>query len=106
MKNMRKIRFFQKGTYVSVDYANHDITIIRKDGRGADLSVPGMSMERSTFEKADSLETEIRSFVESVRTRQSPLVSAHDGRNALSVALDIIEQIEASSRTLAESGST
>ncbi len=106
MKNMRKIRFFQKGTYVSVDYANHDITIIRKDGPGTDLPVPGMSMERSTFEKADSLETEIRSFVESVRTRQSPLVSAHDGRNALSVALDIIEQIEASSRTLAESGST
>jgi len=27
MKSMRKIRFFQKDTYVSVDYASHDVTI-------------------------------------------------------------------------------
>ncbi len=96
LKNMRKIRIFQKDTYVSVDYSNRDITIIRKDGQGIDLPIPGMSMERSIFEKADALEAEIGSFVDAVRTRQAPLVSGHDGRNALGVALDIIDQIEAS----------
>jgi predicted dehydrogenase len=94
IKNMRKIRIFQKDAYISVDYAGHDITVIRKDGQGTGLPVPGMSMNRSTFETADSLEAELAAFVESVRTRQTPLVSGRDGRNALRVAMDIIEQIE------------
>jgi len=55
-------------------------------------------MKRSTFEKSDALGAELRSFVDAVKTRQAPLVSGHDGRNALGVALDIIEQIEASSK--------
>ena len=103
LKNMRKIRIFQKDAYVSVDYSSHDITVIRRDGQGIDLPIPGMSMQRSTFEKSDALGAELRSFVDAVKTRQAPLVSGHDGRNALGVALDIIEQIEASSkRVLAE----
>ncbi len=106
MKNMRKVRIFQKDTYISVDYANHDVIVIRKNGQGTDLPIPGMSMQRSTFEKADSLQAELGSFVESVRTRQAPLVSGRDGRNALRVALDIIEQIEVANRkVLADSGS-
>jgi len=100
MKNMRKIRIFQKDTYVSVDYAGSSITIIRKDGQGAGLPIPGMSMERSSFEKADSLQSELGAFVESVKSRQAPLVSARDGRNALCVALGVIEQIEESSRKI------
>ncbi|RLI67756.1 MAG: gfo/Idh/MocA family oxidoreductase, partial [Candidatus Gerdarchaeota archaeon] len=96
MKTMRKIRFFQKDTYVSVDYANHDITVIEKDGKGTRLPVPGMSMNRSKFEKADSLDAELKAFVRSVRTRQPPLVTGSDGRNALQVAIDIVRQIEAS----------
>lgn len=98
LKNMRKIRVFQKDTYVSVDYSSHDITIIRRDGQGIDLPIPGMSMERSTFEKSDALGDELRAFVDAVKTRQAPLVSGHDGRNALGVALDIVEQIEANSK--------
>jgi len=100
MKNMRKIRIFQKDTYASVDYAGSSITIIRKDGQGAGLPIPGMSMERSCFEKADSLQSELGAFVESVKSRQAPLVSARDGRNALCVALGVIEQIEESSRKI------
>jgi predicted dehydrogenase len=98
MKDMRKIRIFQKDAYVSVDYANHSIMIIRKDDQGTGLPVPGMSMERSNFDKADSLETELRSFVDSVKTRQIPLVSGRDGRNALRVALSIMDQIEATNK--------
>jgi predicted dehydrogenase len=98
MKDMRKIRIFQKDAYVSVDYANHGIMIIRKDDQGTGLPVPGMSMERSNFDKADSLETELRSFVDSVKTRQTPLVSGRDGRNALRVALSIMDQIKATNK--------
>ncbi len=98
MKTMRKIRFFQKDTYVSVDYASHDVTVIQKDGKGTKLPVPGMSMNRSKFEKADSLDAELKAFVQSVRTRQPPLVTGSDGRNALQVAIDIVRQIETSAR--------
>jgi len=93
LKNMRKIRIFQKDAYISVDYANHEITIIRKGGKGIAIPIPGMSLERSTFEEADSLEAELGSFVQSVRNREAPLVSARDGRNALRVALSITDQI-------------
>ena len=98
MKNVRKIRIFQKNTYVAVDYAGRGITIIRKDGQGTSLPVPGMSMERSTFETGDSLEDELAAFVRSVKDRQPPLVSGKDGRNALRVATEIIQQIETSRR--------
>jgi predicted dehydrogenase len=95
---MRKIRIFQKDTYVSLDYANHDITIIRKDGTGTELPIPGMSLQRTSFEEADSLESELKAFVQSARNREAPLVSGRDGRNALRVALSIMDQIEATNK--------
>ena len=100
MKSMRKIRFFQKDTYISVDYADHDITVVRKDDKGTSLPVPGMSMDRLTFDKADSLKAEIESFIASVQTRRRPLASGLDGRKALKVAIDIVNQITASSKTM------
>ncbi len=53
-----------------------------------------MSLERTSFEEADSLESELEAFVRSVRLREAPLVSGKDGRNALQVALSITDQIE------------
>ncbi len=94
LKNMRKIRIFQKDTYVSVDYANHEMAVFRKDGKGSALPIPGVSFEPKKFEKADSLKSELEAFVRSVRTREVPVVSGMDGRNALGVALSIIDQIE------------
>ncbi|NVL89753.1 MAG: Gfo/Idh/MocA family oxidoreductase [Desulfobacterales bacterium] len=106
LKNMRKIRVFQKDTYVSVDYANHEIAVIQRDGQGIELPIPGMSLEHKTFEKADSLESELGAFVHSVRSREAPLVSGQDGRNALRVALSIMDQIEATNKKfLGKSGS-
>jgi len=102
LKNMRKIRIFQKDTYVSVDYANHEIAVIQRDGQGIELPIPGMSLEHKTFEKADSLESELGAFVHSVRNREAPLVSGQDGRNALRVALSIMDQIEATNKKFLE----
>lgn len=95
LKTMRKIRIFQKDTYVAVDYANHEINIIRKDANATGLPIPGMSFERMGFQEADSLESELEAFVRAVRNRETPLVSGRDGRNALRVAVSIMEQIEA-----------
>lgn len=93
MKNMRKTRIFQKDTYVSVDYASREIVIIQRGGKGMPLPVPGMSLQRKSFEETDSLESELAAFVQSVRNREVPLVSGREGRNALRVALSIMDQI-------------
>jgi predicted dehydrogenase len=98
IKEMRKIRVFQKDAYVSVDCANHDITIIHKDGNGFGLPIPGMSLQQTSFKEADSLESELGAFVQSVRAHEAPLVSGMDGRNALRVALIITDQIEATNK--------
>jgi predicted dehydrogenase len=95
IKNMRKIRIFQKDTYVSVDYAGNDITIIRRNGEGIPLPVPGMTLDRRSFEKADPLEAELEAFIASVRTGKEAAVTARDGRLALKVAKDIVDKIQA-----------
>jgi predicted dehydrogenase len=100
MKNERKIRVFQKNAYVAVDYAGRNITVIRKDDKGTGLPVPGMSMDRSSFEAGDSLENELAAFVRSVRHREPPLVSGRDGRKALQAARDILDQIEAEGKKI------
>ena len=94
LKNMRKMRIFQKDTYISVDYANHGMAVFRKDGKESVLPIPGVSFESQSFEKADSLKSELEAFVHSVRSREVPVVSGRDGRNALGVALSIIDQID------------
>jgi hypothetical protein len=92
---MRKIRIFQKDTYVSVDLANHEMAVFRKDGMGSALPIPGVSFElKNFFDKADALKSELEAFVHSVRNREAPAVSGRDGRNALGVALSIIDQIQ------------
>lgn len=98
MHNMRKIRIFQKDTYLSVDYAGREIIIIRKDEASSGFPIPGVSLEKKRFEEVDSLESELEAFVHSVRNRESPVVTGRDGRNALQVALNITDQIEATNR--------
>jgi predicted dehydrogenase len=92
-KNQRKIRLFQKDTYVSVDFAGREITIIRRDENHAGGVIPGMDIEQLSFSEADALEDELASFIEAVRARKAPTVSGHAGRKALEVALSIMEQI-------------
>jgi len=41
------------------------------------------------------LEDELASFIQAVRTRSAPVVSGHAGRQALVVALDIMDQVQA-----------
>jgi predicted dehydrogenase len=94
-KNQRKIRLFQKDAYVSVDFTTREITTIRRDESAtcADNLIPGMDIQQLSFSAADVLESELYSFIQSVSTRQAPLVSGVAGRQALHVALSITDQI-------------
>jgi predicted dehydrogenase len=94
-KNERKIRLFQKDAYVSVDFANHDITLVRKSDTASGGIVPGADIQNLSFLKGDALEDELTSFVNAVTLRQQPEVTGQMGRDALKIALHIMDQIRA-----------
>jgi predicted dehydrogenase len=93
IKNQRKIRLFQKDAYISVDFANRDITIIRQDDTMSDGLIPGMDIKKFSFSEVDALENELVSFIGAVSAREIPEVSGHVGRKALEIALIIMDQI-------------
>ena len=94
-KNERKIRLFQKDAYVSVDFANHDITLVRKNETASGGIVPGADIQKLSFLKGDALEDELTSFVNAIFLRQQPEVTGQMGRDALKIALHIMDQIRA-----------
>ncbi len=87
-ERVRKLRFFAPRQYVSIDYARRDVLVIRIDSAPAGPA-PGLSFHKPEVTPAEPLRLEILSFLESVRTRRPPKVTALEGRAALALALDI-----------------
>ena len=90
-EQVRKLRFFQPHQYVSIDYARRDILVIDVNAK-ADASTthtPGLGFKKPEVQQAEPLRLEVESFLESVRTRKPPQVSAQDGRAALALALEV-----------------
>jgi len=57
-------------------------------------STPSLSFAKPEVTPGEPLRLEILSFLESVRTRRTPLVTARQGRNALALALEIQAAME------------
>jgi predicted dehydrogenase len=92
-KNERKIRLFQRDAYISVDFANHEITVIKQNEKVRESLIPGMEINQLCFTKGDALEGELKAFVRSVKRRENPAVNGKVGREALKIALSIMDQI-------------
>lgn len=94
-KMLRKIRVFQPDAYFSADCGKRQLTAIRLDATKKDANdFPSVATSKEKYEQSDPLMEEITSFVAAVRAGSEPVVTGEDGRNALSVALRIIHQIE------------
>ncbi len=93
LKNERKIRLIQRDAYISVDFANRGITVIKQNEQQSSSLIPGMQIKQLSFKEGDALENELKSFVQSVYTRKPPLVTGQMGREALKIALNIMDQI-------------
>jgi predicted dehydrogenase len=91
--NVRSLRIFQPGSSITVDYAAKEITIIEQ-GAITSQGIPSEKIKSFCFTEKDALEDELTDFVQNIRTRQEPLVSGTAGRQALAVALQIIDQIK------------
>jgi predicted dehydrogenase len=95
LQEMRKMRIFQPGAYLSLDLGKKSYTMVRLEQKGAGLSKgPRFLAESGEPDSGDALEMELRSFVEAVRTRSIPLVKGEDGREALAMALRINQEIK------------
>ena len=82
----RRLRVFQRESYLQVDYQHGEI---RRFSKGAG----GIVQEAIPVEKKEPLREELRDFIDCVQKRRRPVVSSIEGRNALKIALRIGEQI-------------
>lgn len=98
LKKERKIRLFQPDTYISLNYQDQEIYAYhripnKKDPDGKPDIVGG----KVKVEKKEPLKAELEAFLHCVRTRTRPLVSGHEGREALKVAMRVQEEIKSRS---------
>jgi len=94
-ERVRKLRFFQPRQYISIDYGRQDVLVFTV---GSDEGVPSANPEikisKPEILPEEPLHAEISAFLHSVNTREKPVVPLEDGRRALAVALEVLEQIE------------
>ena len=83
LERMRKIRVFQKDTYVSLDYMEQAGRLHRKEGNAITTTdIP--------IEKGEPLAEELASFIDCVRTRTDPVVTGEHATEALGLAVAIL----------------
>lgn len=92
--NVRKMRIFQPGSYINVDFGNKKVMTIQLSEELLDSGMPKQLVELRSFADGDALRSEITSFVQHVRDRTRPAVSGVEGQRALAVALQVMEQIK------------
>ena len=91
LKDMRKIRIFQEGTYLSADCATRENVIATSvPVAGAE---PRVVPELMKHGETDNLRDELLSFIKAVRGEHPVEVSGKEGRDALAVAIEINEAI-------------
>lgn len=109
MKNMRKARFFQKDTYISVDFLKKELELVliknMDDASDAPLTIPlelpGKPMKKIVIDRPEvkplnAIKTELESFCTAIINNTEPPVTINDGVNALDVAHQIMQKINQS----------
>ena len=93
-ERVRKLRFFQAGQYISIDYGRQDVLVFSV-GRGEQPSAnPQIQVGKPPITAEEPLLAEIKAFLEAVGGRTEPVVSLEDGRKALALALEILAEIK------------
>ena len=109
-ERVRKLRFFQPKQYVSLDYSRQDVLVLTVEdveaAQDADpfnpacvaaSAFPGIVPFKPKVEQQEPLKAEIVSILNAVRRRSQPDVTLAAGRQALAVAMQVVEAIAAHS---------
>ena len=89
-ERVRKMRFFQRHEYISLDYARRDALRIGVKRPGPQ---PEFAFEKLAAPAVEPLRGELEAFVEAVRTRVAPKTDGTAGRAALELASAVMTSI-------------
>jgi len=104
LKNMRKSRFFQKDAYISVDFLEKKCEVVKmKDApktpgdfdmilQNAEGIKKQIYFDNPEISSNNAILDELDSFAEAINNNTTPIVTLHDGTEALRVASMIIAQ--------------
>jgi len=85
-EKVRKLRFFQPGQYVSLDFSRQDVLVISVAVPGAERASPELSFRKLETQPEEPLQAELRAFLAAVQTRVEGPVTGAEGRRALALA--------------------
>lgn len=93
----RRMRFFQKDTYIAVDFQENTSRVCRVDREQPDQDgIPAIGCVDENIEKGDAIRAEIDAFIHAIHTGTRPLVSGEDGLRALKTAIEIGQALKSS----------
>lgn len=106
LKKMRKARFFQRDAYISVDFLEKAVEVVRmKDApeergdfdmilKNAEGEEKQIYFDNPSISENNAILDELESFADAIEQDSTPVVSLEDGTRALKVALQIIENFK------------
>lgn len=107
MKNMRKTRLFQKDAYISMDFLDKKVEVIRLKqvvgepdplaviiDLGKDKGAKQIYFDNPPVTENNAIKDELVALYNSIKNNSEPTVNIHDGYIALEVAHKIIEKLK------------
>ena len=103
LKMMRKTRFFQKDAYISVDFLEKNVEIVKMKDAPKELTDFAMILQNAEGKKkqiyfenpkiknSNAILEELESFADAIENQTTPIVSLENGTKALEVANIIID---------------
>jgi predicted dehydrogenase len=106
LKKMRKMRIFQRDAYISIDFLEKKteiVTIQDDDGKKGLLDFPielpngkkrKITVDIPQNKNTNAIRMELQKFVDCIENNTAPVVSAHDGYQAMDIAYQILDKIK------------
>ena len=106
LKNMRKSRFFQKDAYISVDFLEKNVEVVKmKDApeqpgdfdmvlQNAEGNKKQIYFENPEINPNNAILDELETFADAIVNNTTPVVTLEQGTEALRVALQIIKNFD------------
>lgn len=104
LKNMRKTRFFQKDAYISIDFLEKKCEVVKMQDapetpgdfdmilQNAEGVKKQIYFDNPEISNNNAILDELETFADAINNNTKPIVTLHDGTEALRVATMIIEQ--------------
>jgi predicted dehydrogenase len=87
-EKVRKLRLFQPGQYISLDYAGQSAAVFSVGGTA------GIAFNQLEITPSEPLKLQFNAFLDAVKTRETPKLSGAIARKTLEIALAVLAKIE------------